>query len=475
MQLCPSKVIEINKNNSFQEINDFINNIKGINDRYSSFEKIEDDVKRLMNHLESTLLGECLQQYDIHTKIIVKNGELYRHVLREEKTYLTCAGKVSVERSLYRGTDGTNICALELQAGIIESSWTPSAAKSAYYVTAQLSPYQGEKLLKELGRFTPSKSSLDRLSRKLGLQWDTNHDDFFNTLTDTIVVPAEAVSISASFDGIMLPMQTKKDKVVPDTEPTNASKKEAEAEDTKKPLYKEAACAAVCFYNKEGERLNTIRFARMPEGKKKTLKSELTQTIEKILGQKSDLRLVKLADGARDNWRYLQKVLRPGEGVEILDYYHASEHLNKAIESAYGKGTSTAKSHYEKYRSLLKHDDEGVNKVIQTLNYLHKKHPNRKQIKIELNYFRNNRHRMKYAKAIAQNLPIGSGVTEASCKTLVTQRLKCSGMRWNIAGGQGVLTARGLIQSDRFDDGWAILSSSYKETISLPENVVLLK
>jgi hypothetical protein len=60
-------------------------------------------------------------------------------VLREEKTYLTCAGSVKVERSLYRGPDGDNICPLELQAGIIEGSWTPSAARMGYYVTALLS------------------------------------------------------------------------------------------------------------------------------------------------------------------------------------------------------------------------------------------------------------------------------------------------------------------------------------------------
>jgi hypothetical protein len=57
---------------------------------------------------------------------------------------------------------------------------------------------------------------------------------------------------------------------------------------------------------------------------------------------------VKVADGARDNWRYLGDTLRPGEGVEILDFYHASEHLNKAIEAAYGKNSITDKSHYEK-------------------------------------------------------------------------------------------------------------------------------
>ena len=386
MQLCPSKALEIKENEPLKEVSDFITNIKNITQRYQSFDEVEADVKELMNRLESALLSECLEQYDIHTKVIVKNGMLYRHVLREEKTYLTCAGKVNVARSLYRGTDGKNICPLELQAGIVEGSWTPSAARAAYYITAQLSPYQGEKLLKELGRFTPSKSSLDRLSRSIGLQWEAYHDEFFSTLSDAITIPAETV----------------------------------------------------CFYNNEGERLKTLRFGRMPEAKKKILKEELSQTITKILTQKSDLTLVKLADGARDDWRYLGKVLRLGEGIEILDFYHASEHLNKAIEWAYGKDTSAGKSHYKKYRSLLKHDEIGVSKVIRTLNYLHKKHPKRKQIKIELNYFRNNRQRMNYAKATAEKLPIGSGVTEASCKTLVTQRLKCSGMRWDIPGGQGV-------------------------------------
>ena len=117
----------------------------------------------------------------------------------------------------------------------------------------------------------------------------------------------------------------------------------------------------------------------------------------------------------------------------------------------------------------------GVAKVIRNLSYLHKKFPRRKALLTELNYFKNNRHRMKYAQMAAKNYPIGSGVTEASCKTLVTQRLKCSGMRWDLAGGQGVLTARSLIQSERFDAGWSLLVQSYTDEISLPENIVLLK
>ena len=457
MPLCHSEPHQINKSVSFLPILDFMANIKEIGVNSRSFEQIEAEVRCLMNQLESSILGECLEQFDIQTKLVVKGDQQYRHVLREEKTYLTCAGPIRVERSLYRGPDGENICPLELQAGIIEGSWTPSAARVSYYVTALISPYQGEELFKKLDRLTPSKSALDRLSRQIGHQWEDNHDDFFSELSEQITVPSEAVSISASFDGIMLPMKTKPQK----------------AKDEKKTYYKEAACAAVCFYDKTGERLSTLRFGRMPEAKKGILKNELSQTVENILYQSPALTLVKVADGARDNWRYLGDTLRPGEGIEVVDFYHASEHLNKAIEAAYGKNSVDGKSRYEKYRSILKHDEIGAKRVIRTLTYLHKKAPKRKQILTELNYFKNNLARMNYADLAKNNLPIGSGVTEASCKTLVTQRMKCSGMRWDIAGGQGVLTARSLIQSERFDEGWNLLSTSYKEFVKLPDNVVL--
>lgn len=60
-------------------------------------------------------------------------------------------------------------------------------------------------------------------------------------------------------------------------------------------------------------------------------------------------------------------------------------------------------------------------------------------------------HRMGYADAKARGLPIGSGVVEAACKTLVTERLKLSGMRSGVRGGQATLTLRSLVQSRRFD------------------------
>ena len=49
---------------------------------------------------------------------------------------------------------------------------------------------------------------------------------------------------------------------------------------------------------------------------------------------------------------------------------------------------------------------------------------------------------MRYRHYSCQRLPIGSGITEAACKTVFTQRLKRSGMSWTITGGQVILDLR---------------------------------
>ncbi|MCF1456185.1 MAG: ISKra4 family transposase, partial [Shewanella sp.] len=70
-------------------------------------------------------------------------------------------------------------------------------------------------------------------------------------------------------------------------------------------------------------------------------------------------------------------------------------------------------------------------------------------------YFTNNHHLMKYHQALKHHWPIGSGVTEAACKTLVKQRLCSSGMRWKAAGAEVLLTTRSLIQSKgRWEQFW---------------------
>ncbi len=67
---------------------------------------------------------------------------------------------------------------------------------------------------------------------------------------------------------------------------------------------------------------------------------------------------------------------------------------------------------------------------------------------------------MRYRNLSDRRLAIGSGVVEAANKTLVTQRMKRSGMRWRIPGGQAVLTVRALIKSGRFARAWETLMAN---------------
>ena len=72
---------------------------------------------------------------------------------------------------------------------------------------------------------------------------------------------------------------------------------------------------------------------------------------------------------------------------------------------------------------------------------------------------------MHYADYLRRGLPIASGVIEATCKTLVTQRMKRSGMAWTPSGGQAILTLRSLIQSDRWQPAWEMLSADFRQTV----------
>ena len=112
-------------------------------------------------------------------------------------------------RSLYstRKDSERAICPMELQAGLVEGRWTPHAAKQATWVVSHLTPGEGEELFQMFGGLKPSKSSLDRLPKQLGQRWERERIEFEDVLRAQERVPAEAVSMAVSLDGVMVPMK----------------------------------------------------------------------------------------------------------------------------------------------------------------------------------------------------------------------------------------------------------------------------
>lgn len=420
------------------------------------FDAFEREVRQRFAEAERELLGSELAKYDIDAERLEIEGRTCQRVLRCEQTYFTAAGPVRVMRSLYRGP-GASLCPLELRAGIVDGRWTPMAARQAIWVVAHVPPQEGERFFRLLGGMTPSKSSLDRLPKHVSDRWERDRLEFEEKLRAASVVPESAVSVAVSIDGIRVPMK----------DGERQRKREVAAAQglrTTGPAgFKDVGCATLSFFDASGGRLSTVRMARMPEPSKVTLKGQLRAELEAALGKRPQLKVVKVADGARDNWEYFAKELP--SGVEVLDYYHAAEHLNWALISAYGETDPRKGAQFDRLRRLLRDDARGVDKVIRALIHLRERFPRRKMISDQLAYFRKNRGRMQYAKHAGANLPIGSGVVEAACKTLAAQRMKCSGMRWRERGGQAILTFRALIQSDRFELGWQLLADTYKARI----------
>ncbi len=96
---------------------------------------------------------------------------------------------------------------LELRAGIVEKHWSSNAAKQALLVVSQLTPYEAAHLFKELGAMQPSKSSLDRLPKKLSRQWEKRRDEIELSMREQFKIPKEAATLAASLDGVLVPMQ----------------------------------------------------------------------------------------------------------------------------------------------------------------------------------------------------------------------------------------------------------------------------
>jgi hypothetical protein len=225
-------------------------------------------------------------------------------------------------------------------------------------------------------------------------------------------------------------------------------------------------CGTVTLYDEEGHRLDTVRYGRAPEYKKTTLTEQLDAELKSILAVRPDLEVVAIADGAEENWRYFDRPLY-AEATRMVDHGHACEHLRAAMTAYYGDPSVEGRAEYARLRILLRDQPGGVDEVITELARLARKlggsrrKSRRKRLHSELTYFTNQRDRMDYAAYQARGLPIGSGLVEAACKTLATQRLKRSGMSWR-DGKQAILTIRSLQQSGRWSAAWGLLSAHFR-------------
>lgn len=146
--------------------------------------------------------------------------------------------------------------------------------------------------------------------------------------------------------------------------------------------------------------------------------------------------VVVLGDGAPWIWNLAAEHF--GERTEIVDFYHASEHLWAVANGVYGQGSAEAKVWAEARLDEL--GEDGAAPVLAALQQLRPTTAEASElVRRERGYFRTNQARMAYPTFRAQGFPIGSGAVESATKHVVQLRMKRPGMRWSPHGAQALL------------------------------------
>jgi hypothetical protein len=222
-------------------------------------------------------------------------------------------------------------------------------------------------------------------------------------------------------------------------------------------LYEVASTGTVSVLDRRGRRLGTVYLAYTPEPGQPTMSGQLTRLLTAVLKrwQGPLPRLCYVTDAGDNETSYYQKVLRrmkhPRTGeklawIRVVDYYHASQRLWQIAEALFGAGPRAA-SWARKMQKWLKKPG-GINRVLHSaanLRALHRLRGSRlRAYQKAYGYLRQRMRYLRYADYRRLGLPLGSGVTEAGCKTVYTQRLKLSGMGWKASGAQTILDLRVL-------------------------------
>jgi hypothetical protein len=393
------------------------------------------------NHLEPAAVPDA--PAEVHCA-----GSRFRRLAKKTPQQVdTLFGSITLRRLGYRAaaTEGESVLFPLCRAMGVVHSATPALVERAAYYLAEGGATQ--------------KRTLARLHREHGVRWGVKRlrqvATFVATAMEEHRPPALAEQVlgwltqaqasrgrhrpvlSVGRDGITLGLQIKGCDI-----------------------YEVATTGTLTVYDRRGQRLGTVYLAYTPEPGQPTMSAQLTRLLEEVLRCWDGPlpRLCYVTDAGDNETTYYRKVLRrlrhPRTGVRlewtwVVDYYHASQRLWVMAEALFGAGQASGSWARKMQKLLLK--PGGVGRVLHSAAALRGRLQLRGKrlanFRRAYKYLQSRRQHLRYAAYRRVGLPIGSGVTEAACKTVYTQRLKLSGMRWKKPGAQTILTLRVLLLS----------------------------
>lgn len=379
----------------------------------------EERLMEAINAVGRAGAAHLLAGFDTQGQPLLHAGRKWTSKGRVAKIYETPWGEVILHRHLYQHSGGgATLCPLETGARIVGGSATPHLARSLGHKYA------------------------NNNARAVVRDLEENHA---RKLAPSYVADiAQAIAEAAG---------------QPLVEQNAHAPQSAPAEVASAVLGLDGTCALFCgegfkqcmvgtiaLYDGEGERLETIYLGQAPEMGKAQFLDRLDGEWQRVCQRYPQARRAGLTDGARD----YEPWLAARTDWQILDFYHASGYLAGAAPGIERHKAARAEW-LEEACHTLQHEAGAAARLSGELAAQAEAGARTRGAAPALaaasGYFTHNLERMNYAVFRAMALPIGSGVTEAACKTLVKLRLCGSGMKWTRSGAQTVITLRALLLS----------------------------
>lgn len=379
----------------------------------------EEAIQGALNEAGIVATGAALQRFDADGAPIEVGDVKWYAKAAEAKYYQTPYGEASVVRHVYqRGEGGKTFCPLEHGARIMRNG-TPRFAKMMAHKLAQGSAADVQRDWEENHGRPISKLLAQELSAFVSAVVQAKEETWHYATPEA---EAEIVNVGISLDGCFLLMCDGQ--------------------------WREAMAGSISLYERSGERQYSLYVGAAPEHGKETFHERMAREIAHVKKLYPRARYLGIADGAKSNWDFLE----PHVDEQILDFYHATEYVTQAADALLAeRPASERKAWLDAHCSMLKHDWNGARQLLAEWKAAHTQGWNGERCRMledSIRYFENHLHQMHYKRYQDLGMPIGSGVTEAACKTLVKQRLGRSGMRWTEQGAQVILSLHALLLSE---------------------------
>jgi hypothetical protein len=387
----------------------------------------EEGIQAAVNEVGVVATGEALKRFDADGEVIVVGGTKWYAKAPEEKYFQTPYGEVIVARHVYeRARGGKTFCPLEQGARIMRNA-TPRFAKMVAHKLAQGSAADVQRDLTENHGRALSKLLAQELSAFVSAVVQAK-EELWHYATPKL--DADIANVGIGIDGTCMLL--------------------CEGQ------WREAMTGSISLYSRCGERQHTIYVGAAPEHGKFAFYARMEREIAHVKQLYPQARYVGIADGAKSNWDFLERHV----DEQILDFYHATEYVTQAADAIFSGDQARERSNWlDTHCSGLKHDWDGARKMLaewETVDQKGWSKERREKLSESIRYFKNHVRQMHYARYQDMGMPIGSGVTEAACKTLVKQRLCRSGMRWKEDGAQMILSLRALLLTQtRWSQFWS--------------------